>query len=205
MSAPILPSAITDLSDTLSRLPGIGPKLAARLAVYLAVKGVRTRDELIAGLGDVAESIRVCSQCANLSESPLCAICLDEGRDRSSVLVVETVLDLYQIEKAAIYKGLYLVLGGLISPVNGVGVADLNIDLLWDMLAKYECKEVIIGFNNNVEGDATAMYISGQVGERFPGIKTSRLARGLGAGISLEYIDSSSLQGAFQNRSSVSN
>lgn len=198
-----IPQPIEDLAESLANLPGIGPKLANRLAIYLAVRGESLRDNLIKILTEVKSDVRECEHCHNLSSSELCVICQDDDRDRTTVMVVENVLDLLQIERGGDFKGQYFVLGGLISPINGVGPQDLDLNLLQQRVQSEGVREVILGLNSSLEAEATSLYVSKQLQNISPELKITRLARGLSAGISLEFVDPTSLSGALNNRVEV--
>lgn len=200
-----IPQPIEDLADSLASLPGIGPKLANRLAIYLAVRGESIRDSLIKLLTEVKSGVRECERCHNLSTSDLCAICSDTDRDPTLILVVENVLDLLQIERGGDFHGLYFVLGGLISPINGVGPQDLDLNLLLQRVESENVREVILGLNSSLEAEATSLYVTKQLQTVNPNLKITRLARGLSAGISLEFVDPTSLSGALSNRVEVGN
>lgn len=200
-----IPQPIEDLADSLASLPGIGPKLANRLAIYLAVRGESLRDNLLRLLTEVKSGVTECEHCHNLSTTELCAICSDPDRDPATILVVENILDLLQIERAGGFEGLYFVLGGLISPINGVGPQDLDLKLLLQRVESENVREVILGLNSSLEAEATALYVSKQLENLNPDLKITRLARGLSAGISLEFVDPTSLSGALSNRVEVGN
>ncbi|MCA9379058.1 recombination protein RecR, partial [Candidatus Dojkabacteria bacterium] len=172
---------------------------AGRLAVYLATKGRGVGDnlqKLLAGLDDLT----ICEECGNISQSAKCTICSDDSRGTEQLLIVESPLDLVQFERTGEYAGRYIVLGKLISPVNGVTVRDTNVDLLLDYLKAHKPAEIILGLSSTVEADATAMYVIQQAKNILPDVQITRLARGLASGVSLEYLDTSSLLGALNNR-----
>jgi recombination protein RecR len=198
-----IPQPIEDLADSLASLPGIGPKLANRLAIYLAVRGESLRDNLIKLLTEVKSQVKECEHCHNLATSNICTICSNEERDPQVVLVVENVLDLLQIERGGDFNGLYFVLGGLISPINGVGPQDLDLKLLLHRVESENVQEVILGLNSSLEAEATSLYVTKQLHNTVSDLKVTRLARGLSAGISLEFVDPTSLSGALSNRVQV--
>jgi len=198
-----LPKSFQNLIGELSKLPSIGPKSAQRLAFYL----LRAKDEQGKALSDaianLKEGVQVCHTCFNLSESDPCKICSDEGRDQGVICVVEEALDALAIEKTNEYKGVYHVLNGVISPINGVGPDDLKINELIRRLEKNKDKvrEIIIATNPTMEGEATAMYIL-KATDSFD-IKTSRIARGLPSGGDLEYADDITLIRALEGRTQI--
>lgn len=194
-----LPPAMTRLVKELSRLPGIGEKTASRLAFNLLN---RPRDEVIAlaeALLEMKERVGLCSQCFGLSDSPLCHICDDAGREPELVCVVEGPADLMAMERARSFNGLYHVLHGALAPLDGIGPEDIRIkELLERVSAPSQVQEVIIATNATVEGEATALYIAKAL--KPLGLKATRLARGLPAGGDLEYSDAATLSSAISGR-----
>lgn len=205
MSKPnLVPKPVEDMAAALSSLPGIGPKLANRIAIYLAVRGKGQINSLTSGLVSLERDVQECRNCRNLtSNSDTCLICLDVDRDKTKVLVVETPLDLVQIERTEKFRGLYFVVGALLSPLNGIGPKDIGIDLLEERIAKDLVDEVIFGLGSSVESEATALFISEQLSKKYPEVKFTRLAQGLSAGVSLEYVDTNSLSDAITHRTSL--
>ncbi len=189
---------IQDLIDELSRLPGIGPKSAQRLAFYVvkapALDAKRLADALVAA----KERMRFCRECFCVSEGDLCRICRDPGRDASVICVVEESKDQAAIEKAGVIKGRYHVLGGAISPLEGIGPDDLRVQELLDRVARDHVQEVILATNPNLEGNATAMYVAALL--KPAGITVTRLASGLPVGGDLEYADEVTLGQALEGR-----
>lgn len=196
-----VPEPVTRLIESFSRLPGIGPKTASRLTYYL----LRAPDELSLTLSEalknMKENTQFCSVCGNITVADPCEICADERRERTLIAVVEEPLDLLAIERTGMYKGLYHVLNGAISPVDGIGPDDLRIKELVTRVATDNILEIIIATNPGQEGDATAMYIQQQLKNQ--GVKITRLARGLPVGGDLEYVDSVTLMRALQGRSEL--
>lgn len=185
-------SAIDDLATELSRLPGIGRKTALRLTYHLLRQPTDQTKRLAHALLTLGEKVRPCARCFNLTEEEVCSICRDPRRDPSIICVVEQASDIGAIERAGggEYRGLYHVLGGRLSPLDGVGPDDLTITALLGRAAEgagVEVREVIIATNPSLEGDATALYLQGQLAGR--GIMVSRIARGLPVGGDLEYAD----------------
>lgn len=184
--------------DELSRLPGIGERSAMRLALHLLNQPVEDAERFTRTLDDFRKNIKFCRQCNNLSDTELCPICADPYRDRSTVCVVEQVKDLLSIEHTGCYKGLYHVLGGVISPMQGIAPSDLKIDLLTENIRKGEIKEVILAIGTSVEGETTSYYISRKLKEL--DIRISNIARGVGFGDELDYTDELTLIHSLNNR-----
>jgi len=181
-------SAIDDLATELSRLPGIGRKTALRLTYHLLRQSPDQTKRLAAALLTLGERVRPCGRCFNLTEDELCSICRDPRRDPTVVCVVEQASDIGAIERAGEFRGVYHVLGGRLSPLDGVGPDDLTIEALVARLADTpDVQEVIIATNPSLEGEATALYVQGQIAPR--GVAVSRIARGLPVGGDLEYAD----------------
>jgi recombination protein RecR len=198
----LLVEPVARLIDEFSRLPGIGPKTASRLAFYLLRAPAEQAQSLADALRELRERIRFCSTCFNITEDDPCAVCTDEGRDRSIICVVEEPLDVIAIERTRDYHGLYHVLHGTIAPVEGIGPDDLRIaELLYRLDVVSPVREVIIATNPNIEGEATAMYIARQLEGR--GIRATRLARGLPVGGDLEYADEVTLSRALAGRQAI--
>ncbi len=196
----LLENAVT----SLSRLPGVGRKTALRLALHLL-----RRDEADAvGLGEaliaMRKGIRYCRVCHNISEDEVCDICASPLRDASSVCVVENVRDVMSIERTGQFAGLYHVLGGLISPVDGIGPDSLEIASLLERVAAGEVKELILALSATVEGDTTNFYIYRRVGELGADVKVTQLARGVSVGNEIEYTDEITLGRSLLNRTPFS-
>ena len=189
------------LHEQLRRLPGIGSKSALRLAYHVLDMKREDVEELARALLDVKDHVHLCWQCFDLCEGELCEICQDEKRDRSLVCVVEQPQDVAAMERTRGYQGLYHVLHGVLSPLDGVGPDQLKIRELLLRLQKGTVKEVIIATNSDVEGEATANYLAGLI--RPTGIKVSRIAHGLPVGGDLEYADELTLYKALENRREI--
>lgn len=185
------------LVSLLSRLPGVGRKTAGRLAFYILKMPVEEARELAETIIAVKEKVGACSVCCNISESDPCAVCTDARRDRSIICVVEEASDIIALEKAEDFRPLYHVLGGRLSPLDGIGPDDLNIKALLKRLDG-SVKEVIVATNPDVEGEATAMYLNKLI-QPF-GVKVTRIARGLPVGGDLEYADGVTITRALQGR-----
>ncbi len=186
----------------LTKLPGIGRRTALRLALHIIKMEGSSVAELTDGIDALRNKIKFCASCNNLSDEDVCPICSDQQRDHSTVCVVEQVSDLLSIEKTNQYKGLYHVLGGVISPMQGIGPSDLKIDLLTQRVAKGEIKEVILAISTSIEGETTHFYIMNRL-KAYPDIKISTIARGIGFGDELEYVDELTITHALLNRRSA--
>jgi recombination protein RecR len=191
-------SIIDDLTGELARLPGIGRKTAQRLTYFLLKRPPDEIKRLARVLDDVAERVHACSTCGNLTEEDPCALCANPRRDRAVVCVVEEASDIGAIERAGEYRGLYHVLGGRLSPLEGIGPDELNIKSLLTRLPSGELKEVIVATNPSVEGEATALYLQRLIQPL--GIRVTRLARGLPVGGDLEYADGVTIAQALNGR-----
>jgi recombination protein RecR len=189
---------IQDLVDELSRLPGIGPRSAQRLAFYLVKAPIQDARRLAEAIVAAKERVRFCRECFSVSEGELCRICRDPGRDPTVVCVVEESKDQAAVEKAGVIRGRYHVLGGAISPLEGIGPDDLRVQELLDRVARDGIKEVILATNPNLEGNATAMYVAGLL--KPLGVTVTRLASGLPVGGDLEYADEVTLGQALEGR-----
>ncbi len=192
--------SIEHLAEQFAQLPGIGRKTAHRLALYVLKL---SRDEVVTlarALVDVKDKVRYCSVCSNITETDPCGVCSNPKRDRSSICVVEEPNDVLAIEKTNEFKGLYHVLGGALSPLDGIGPEDLRIkELLQRMAAHVE--EVILALNPNVEGEATTLYLSKLL--KPLNVKVTRIARGLPVGSDLEFADEATLTRALEGRIAV--
>ncbi|MBC7791424.1 MAG: recombination protein RecR [Anaerolineae bacterium] len=191
-------SVIDDLATEFSRLPGIGRKTALRLTYHLLKQPPEQSQRLATVLAGLAERVHRCSLCLNLTEEDPCAICRDARRDQSSICVVEEASDIGAIERSAEFNGLYHVLGGRLSPLDGVGPADLSVRELVDRVNLGAVREVIIATNPSLEGEATALYVQRQLASS--GASVSRIARGLPVGGDLEYADGVTIAQALSAR-----
>ncbi len=189
---------VQDLIDEFGRLPGIGPKSAQRITFHILQTPSFDVSRLAQLLGELRERVRFCERCGNVSEQELCAICRDARRDESLICVVEDAKDVAAIERTREFRGLYHVLGGAISPIAGVGPDDLRIAQLMRRLADGTVQEVILATNPNLEGEATATYLSRLL--HTLEIRVTRLASGLPVGGDLEYADEVTLGRAFEGR-----
>ena len=193
--------SIEKLIESFERLPSIGNKTAVRLAFYMLNASKEETDNFIKSIQDAKNNLKLCSKCYNISDTDPCEICQNPSRDQSKICVVEDVKDVVAIEKIHEYKGLYHVLHGTISPMDGVGPEDIKIKELLARLMDGTVKEVILATNPKVEGEATAMYISKLI--KPMGITTTRLAHGIPVGGDLEYTDEFTLGKAFEGRTEL--
>ncbi len=191
---------IQNLMNELARLPGIGMRSAERIAFHLLKQRPEEAMKLANAISDVKTKIRHCSICYNLTEQDPCEICGDGTRDQSLVCIVEQPKDLIALEAAGMYKGVYHVLLGRISPLEGMEPGDLTVGPLLQRLAGGTVREIIMGTNPTMEGDGTALYIQDKVGQQFPAVQVTRLARGLPAGSNIEYANRNILADAISGR-----
>ena len=192
---------LSRLVEELNRLPGIGPKTAQRLAYYILRSPGDEARALAEAVLAVKEKVILCSRCQNITDQDPCAFCQDENRDRSQLCVVEEPLDILALERSGAYKGLYHVLHGVLSPMDGIGPQDLKIKELLPRLRSGEVKEVIVATNPNLEGEATALYLQRLLAPL--GLRLTRLARGLPVGADLEYADEVTLSRALEGRQAL--
>ena len=195
------PPLLQQLISALRCLPGVGAKSAQRMAYHLLEHDRQGGRQLAAVLAEAMDAIGHCSRCRTLSEAELCDICSNRHRDPSLLCIVETPADLALIEQAIDYSGGYFVLGGHLSPLDGIGPQEIGLDQLDKRLAEGEVKEIILATNPTVEGEATAQYIHDMAGSR--NIRTTRIAQGVPMGGELEYVDGATLAHAFRGRSEV--
>ena len=193
---------LQDAVSEFTKLPGIGRRTALRLAMHLLKMDLDAVEQMAGSIARFRRDVRHCEQCNNLSDEARCPICQNPERDRSTVCVVEQVGDLMSIENTRQYKGLYHVLGGVISPMQGVGPSDLKIDMLIDKVASGSVREVILAISTSVEGETTLFYIMNRL-KAFPSVKVSTIARGIGCGDELEYVDELTITHALLNRREV--
>ncbi len=193
--------AISRLTQELHKLPGIGPKSAQRLAFYLLRAPQEQAERLAEAILTLKQQIKLCSVCLNVTDTDPCAVCCNEQRDRSVICVVEQPQDILAIEHTGVYKGLYHVLHGAISPTEGVGSGDVRIRELTARLSDGTVREIILATNTNLEGEQTAMYLNEILTPLR--IRVTRLARGLPFGAELEYADDVTLSRAFEGRQSL--
>ena len=196
----MLSPSVDNLVAQLTRLPGIGSRTAQRLAFHLLSTQKEEALALASAIADVKERVRFCRECGNLTEEELCGICLDPRRDRSVVCVVEQPVDVISLERTHEYRGLYHVLGGSLSPLDGVEPEHLRIDELLQRVAQSEIREVVLATNPNMTGEATAAYLADRLRDR---ATVTRLASGLPVGGDLEYADEVTLGRALAGRREI--
>lgn len=196
--ASVLPKAVRELTQQLTRLPGIGPKSARRLAIHLLRQPAATVQSFAQSLETLHQNVSICSRCFNLAEADLCVICRDTNRDQHTVCVVEDALDVEAIEQTGSYRGLYHVLGGVLSPIEGVDAKQLTLAQLFTRFEQEDISELIIALGHTMESDATTRYIVSHASEK--PISISRLARGLPTGGDIEFADAPTLAAAFEGR-----
>mgnify|MGYP001597086197 CR=1 FL=1 len=194
-----LPSSIEKLINELSKLPGIGPKSASRLTLYLLKKPDLDLTLLSEAVSNLKKDVLFCSVCHNMTETETCSVCTDQNRDRSILCVVEEPLDAQALDATGAYKGLYHVLGGVLNPLEGIGPDNLNVASLMQRLTNSEFKEVILATNPSLEGETTANHLQKLIQPL--GLKVTKLARGLPIGGDLEYADEITITRALQGRS----
>jgi recombination protein RecR len=192
--------SIQNLMNELSRLPGIGMRSAERIAFHLLKQRPEEAMKLAEAIRDVKTRIKHCTVCYNLTEQDPCSICMDTSRDQAVVCIVEQPKDLLALESAGLYRGVYHVLLGRISPLEGSDPADLTIEPLMARLTSGTIREIIMGTNPNMEGDGTALFIQSEIQKNYPAVQVTRLARGLAAGSNIEYANRNILADALSGR-----
>ncbi len=194
----LIPAAVERLAAEFGRLPGIGPKTAQRLTFHCMAATAESTARLASALADLHDGVRACSRCFFIADGELCAVCANPRRDQTVMCVVEEPLDVLAVERSGEFDGIYHVLGGALSPIDGVGPDQLTIDALERRLDSGEVREVVIATDPDVEGEATAHYLGERLAAR--GIAVSRLAHGLPAGADLQYADEVTVARAFAGR-----
>lgn len=184
-------ASLDNLINAFSGLPGIGQKTAQRLAMFILKKEPEYAQELAGALTDVKTRVGFCKQCFNISEQELCPVCMDKRRDQGKICVVEDVVDIMAIESTNEYNGLYHVLGGVISPLQGIMPADLHIKELLERAGREEVKELLMAINPSTEGEATMIYVSKMLHDT--GVRITRIASGVPLGSHLEFLDSATI------------
>ena len=193
---------LQDVVGELSKLPGIGRRTALRLAIHILRMERESVAEMKESIDRFRNEVKYCTQCNNLSDEDVCPICADDERDHTTICVVEQVADVLSVENTRQYKGLYHVLGGVISPMQGISPSDLKIDLLTERIARGGVKEVILAISTSVEGETTLFYLMNRL-RQFPELKVTSIARGIGFGDELEYVDELTITHALLNRREV--
>jgi recombination protein RecR len=189
------------LIEAIAKLPGLGRKSAARIALYILQQSEDDARSLAQAILDVKSKIRLCKTCSNFTEEDYCYLCRDMRRDRGIICVVETPGDVLRLEKTGSYRGLYHVLGGALSPLEGIGPEDLRIPQLFERLTTDSIREVIIATNPTADGDATALYLARELNAL--GMAVSRIARGVPIGAELEQVDEVTLASALEARTKI--
>lgn len=198
---PLLPEPIDNLTAVLGKLPGIGPRSAERIALHIVQSDEVSVRTLAHALVQARERVALCAVCGGLTSAQPCAICADPKRENGLVCVVERPIDILSIEKSGTYRGRYHVLGGKISPINGIGPEDLRIDSLESRVSKENVQEIILALPSDVEGDATSYFLAKRLAAQ--GTKVTRIAQGLPVGSGLEYADELTLSRAIEGRRSL--
>lgn len=193
------PESLNNLIDEFSRFPGIGKKTAQRMAFFVLNSSNNLADDLSQAVINLKSKIRFCEKCFGISEDSVCSICSDFRRDTSTLCVVENPADIYTFEKTSVYRGLYHVLGGVLSPLDGIGPDDLNINSLFTRITPDI--EVLIATNATIEGEATCLYLANLLEQK--SVRVTRLARGLPMGGDLEFVDEATIMRAIEDRSEV--
>ena len=193
------PDSLNNLIDEFSRFPGIGKKTAQRMAFYVLNSTNNLADDLSHAIQSLKSKIRFCEKCHGISEDVICQICSDPRRDSTSICVVENPADIYTFEKTNIFKGLYHVLGGVLSPLDGIGPDDLNINSLIERVNTDD--EILVATNATIEGEATCLYLANILEKE--SVKVTRLARGLPIGGDLEFVDDATIMRAIEDRSAM--
>jgi len=191
------PESLNNLIDEFSRFPGIGKKTAQRMAFYVLNSSNNLSNELSQAILSLKSKIRFCEKCFGISEENLCLVCSNPRRDNTSICVVEHPADIYTFEKTNVFKGLYHVLGGVLSPLDGVGPDDLNINSLIKRVNAND--EILVATNATIEGEATCLYLANLLESK--SVKVTRLARGLPIGGDLEFVDDATIMRAIEDRS----
>jgi recombination protein RecR len=193
---------LQDAVAEFAKLPGIGRRTALRLTMHLLKMEQASVEQMVESIARFRREVRHCELCNNLSDAPRCPICENPERDHSTICVVEQVGDLMSIENTRQYRGLYHVLGGVISPMQGIGPSDLKIDMLIEKVAAGSVKEVILAISTSVEGETTLFYIMNRL-RAYADVKVTTIARGIGFGDELEYVDELTITHAMLNRREV--
>ena len=193
---------LQDVVGELSKLPGVGRRTALRLAIHILRMERESVAEMTESIDRFRNDVKYCAECNNLSDEEVCPICLDDERDRTTICVVEQVADVLSVENTRQYRGMYHVLGGVISPMQGISPSDLKIDLLCERIARGGVKEVILAISTSGEGETTLFYLMNRL-RQFPGVKVTSIARGIGFGDELEYVDELTITHALRTRREV--
>lgn len=193
---------LQDVVGELSKLPGVGRRTALRLALHMLRMEAESVGEMTRSIDCFRRKVKHCERCNNLSDEAVCPICANPERDQGTICVVEQVADVLSVENTRQYRGTYHVLGGVISPMQGIAPSDLKIDLLVDRIAAGGVKEVILAISTSVEGETTLFYLMNRL-RPYPGVKVTSIARGIGFGDELEYVDELTITHALMNRREI--
>lgn len=198
----LFPKALENLITEFTKLPGVGRKTAERYALYIINNFSNESTELFGNaLLDIKQKIHNCPNCGFITDEEICEVCSNNERDKSTILIVESSKDVFSIEKSGEYKGLYHVLNGVISPLNGTGPEDINLSSLWQRVSKEQVKEIILATSSTQEGETTALYISRILKDI--DVLVSRIGYGVPVGLNLEYADDLTLSKAIENRKKI--
>lgn len=198
-----IPKEVKNLANELSRLPGVGPKLSMRLAIYLSISDKELAKRTSNCIEESLKKIKQCKVCCNVTSDEVCDICSNPDRDSSKLIVVESSIDLFSLEQTNQINAKYHVLNGVISPINGIGPEDISIKLLLNRLLNEKIEEVIFALNPNLEGDATSIFIKNEILEINSKILVSRLGKGIPVGSSIEYMSTLTLLDSINNRDKI--
>lgn len=193
---------LQEVVGELSKLPGVGRRTALRLAMHLLRMDRESVAEMTQSIDRFRNEVKYCTRCNNLSDEEVCPICADPERDHTTICVVEQVVDVLSIENTRQYRGLYHVLGGVISPMQGISPSDLKIDLLCERIEAGGVREVILAISTSVEGETTLFYLMNRL-RHYPDLKITAIARGIGFGDELEYVDELTIAQALRNRREI--
>jgi len=199
----VFPKPIQNLINSLSKLPGIGPKSAERLAFSMLKQDENDLNDFSKAISTLKQSLKYCKTCYNIDEEEPCLICRNEKRNKSIICVVESPIDLIALEKSQSYKGYYHVLHGVLSPIDGIGPKDIRIEELIKRVNEGNIEELILALNPSLEGEATCSFIRKQIFNINPKVKISKIARGLPTGSNIEYADNLTLQNALECRQEI--
>jgi len=194
------PKEVQSLSDIFSSLPNVGPKLSNKIALYLSINAKDLAKRMSESIDEMIANTLPCKLCGNISNEELCEICQDELRVRSQIMIVEDPLDLINIESSGEYKGIYHVLNGLISPINGIGPEEIRIPEALERLKEENIDEVIIALNPTIEGEATGLYIKQEIQRFNDNVKITRLAKGIPVGGDIEYVSVQTIVDSLRSR-----
>lgn len=199
----IIPKSVESLIKILTEIPGIGSKTAERIAIYLITSKEPLIDKFLNAFQEVKGEVKICSECGMISDSNPCKICSSSERDRKLICVVESPIDVITIEKTGEFNGIYHILGGVISPIEGIGPGDLNIEKLIDKINKYNANEVFIALDPDAEGETTSSFLASIIRKNNPIVKITSIAKGIPLGGNIEYSDLLTLSRAIKFRNKI--